>query len=109
MIILSPQGLARKTMKDILGYDYSRDDIGEIKIGNYKYSPIVMEEDYDECLQIKAREGDLVFYNLITYGYGETISWEDLEKAKNDLGKWGEKMCKKYNCNMKIEVSANYW
>ena len=109
MIILTPDGLARKTMREILGKDYSADDCPDVKIGEQDYHPIVMETDYDEDMQISAKEGDLVFYDLITYGYGEVVGWADLEKMKKKLEEWGNGMCKKHNCSMRIEVTANHW
>jgi hypothetical protein len=108
MAVLIPDGLSRKTMRDILT-EYLADDDGNIKIGNEEYHSLVMESDYEDSNQIAAKEGDLVFYDLVTYGYGEVIFWGDLEKRKVELEKWAQTVCVKHRCKFDIRVTANYW
>src|SRR3990167_9446580 len=91
MAVLTPQGLARQTMKAILHVDYSHDAAPQVTISGEDYDALVMESDYDESLQISAKEGDLVFYDLVTYGFGEVVTWASLEAPKTALGGVGER------------------
>ncbi len=109
MTVLRPDGLSRKTRREILGAAGITDVEKRIKIGSKKYDHIVMESDYDESLQIAADEGDIVFLNMVTYGYGETILWDKLKVQKNELEKWARETCDHHNCSYTIEVTANYW
>lgn len=108
MLAITPDDLTRKTLRAIQK-DYSIEDDDDIKIGSNEYHMKVMEEDYDEGSQIKAKEGDIVLYDLVTYGYGEVISWEDLDKLKCELDEWAKQASLKYNFSYKVFVSANYW
>jgi len=109
MAVLTPKGLARQTMANILGGPYKRDDHHDaIKLPE-GYTPIVMESDYDDGMQIGANEGDLVFYDLVTYGYGKVIAWADLEARKTRLEEWANEMAKVHDCTYRIDVSANFW
>lgn len=109
MAVLTPNGLSRKTMRDIRAKMEAEDEDDDIKIGGKDYRPIVMESDYEESFQISAQEGDLVFADMVTYGYGNTVSWEDLSSQKEELQKWADDVCKEFNCTFKIMVTANYW
>lgn len=113
MVVLTPKGLARQTMKAILqdeiGKDYDRESADQIKIGDQEYYPLVMESDYDEGFQISAKEGDLVFHDHATYGYGVVIAWAELEKRQAALAAWGKRVGEKHNCDYRVDVSANYW
>lgn len=111
MVVLTPDGLSRKTMRDILESTTMNDsEIDEqVVIDGVEYRPLVMEGDYDESWQIAANEGDLVFHDLFTYGYGESMSWDELEKRKHALEFWAVDICEKHNCTYDIRVSANYW
>jgi len=105
---LTPQGLSRKTRKDILAEtDTGEDD--DIKIGNINYHHEIMESDYHESWQISAREGDIIVFSLVTYGYGESIDWENLLQKKEDLEAWAVGVCERHHCQYKISVTANYW
>ena len=108
MAVLTPKGLARQTMAAILGKPYVRDH-HDVEIGGEDYHTLVMEEDYDDGMQISAKEGDLVFYDLVTYGYGEVIAWADLEARKAKLEEWAKNAAQIHACDWRIEVSANYW
>lgn len=96
-------------MLEILGEPYSRDDGQTVKIGAHDYSALVMESDYDEGMQVGAPEGDLVFHDLVTYGYGEVISWADLLQRQQALAAWAERTAAEHHCAWSIFVSANYW
>lgn len=109
MAVLTPKGLARQTMKAILGADYDRDSSNEIKVGGFGYSPLVMETEYDEGMQIAAKEGDLVFWDMVTYGYGEVVTWAALEAQKAALEVWAKTTSEAHDCDYRIDVSANYW
>jgi len=110
MVTLTPDNLSRKTMREILNFNGTEEDYdNEIQIEDSEYFHCIMESDYDESYQISAQEGDLVFFDMITYGYGERIEWEKLETQKKKLEKWAKEMCEKFNCSYKIFVSANNW
>ena len=69
----------------------------------------VMNDSYDTDWQISADEGDIVIFDLFTYGYGRVKEWSALEKQKDELEKWAKEMCEKFSCSYKIFVTANYW
>lgn len=108
MAVLKPDNLSRKTMREILS-ESNIDDDNDLKIGDAEYRHLVMESDYDEGYQISADEGDLVFFDMITYGYGENITWSKLEEKKTDLENWAIGICERHHCNYKIFITANYW
>ena len=117
LLTLTPDDLSRKTWKNILEeskvWKYQEEGVidleGEIKISGNNYHHRVMESDYNESMQISASEGDIVVYDMVTYGYGDVIEWDKLAKQKEELEEWAKIMCKKFNCNYKIFVTANYW
>lgn len=109
LLTLTPDNLSRKTWRDILEKSNVDKEDGKIKIGDHDYCHRVMESDYYEGMQISAKEGDIVFYNMITYGYGDVMEWSKLEKQKIDLEEWAKIICNKFNCSYKIFITANYW
>ena len=109
ILALTPDGLARKTYRAILE-DARIDSDGSFKIGGkYYHQHGVMEDDYDEVNQLGLPEGTIYVLSLVTYGYGETIKWADLEAQKVALEEWAKAVCEKHNCSAEILVSANYW
>ena len=52
---------------------------------------------------------DIILWDLVTYGYGERISWADIESQKDALEEWAKAICKKHKCSYEIFISANYW
>lgn len=108
LLTLTPDGLARKTYRAILG-EAGVDGDDNITIGDDGYNHRVMEEEYDESSQISAKEGDIVLWDLVTYGYGETIPWAKLEAQKHALEVWAKGVCERHKCSFEIFVSANYW
>lgn len=109
LLTLTPEGLARKTMRDILTAAGSGEDDDQIKIGGVDYYPIIMEGDYDDRYQLTSKAGDLLFFDYATYGYGEQIEWSKLEAQKKSLEAWAITICEKHHCSYKISVTANYW
>lgn len=108
-VALTPDNLTRKTLRNILE-ESETDSFGDgVKIGKHEYNSLVMESDYDEGYQISGDEGDIIFFDLVTYGYGETISWRLLEEQKEELEKWVKDICSRYSCTYNIFVTANYW
>ena len=108
LLVLTPDGLSRKTHRAIL------EEMGDPGDENFKiegemYHCIVMEDDYDETYQIMAKEGDICVFDLITYGYGERIDWDKLVGQHAILKNWAEDVCKRHNCTAKYYVTANYW
>ena len=110
LLKLTPDDLARKTYRAILAENnIGEDSSKDIKIDGTDYHHRVMEEDYDEGMQIAAKEGDIVVYDLVTYGYGEVITWAELEKQKNALAAWAQDVCARHHCKYEIVITANYW
>jgi hypothetical protein len=109
LLTLTPDDAARKTYRAILADAGVMDPSDDIKIGGENYHHEVMEDTYNESWQIAAQEGDLIFFDLVTYGYGEQIAWDKLEAQKNALEAWAKEVCEKHRCSYKISVTANYW
>lgn len=111
MAVLTPDDLSRKTMREILSFNgVSEGDFDkDIKINDIDYHTLIMEESYNNGWQISAKEGDLLFFNLVTYGYGERIEWNKLDNQKTHLEEWAKEMCKKFHCSYEIFITANYW
>jgi hypothetical protein len=109
ILALTPDDLARKTYRQILTEAGIESD-GELKIGSMSCNHHgVMECDYEEGIQLSLPEGTIYILDLVTYGYGEKIEWQDMELKKSEFTEWGRGVCERYNCTMKIFVSANYW
>jgi starvation-inducible outer membrane lipoprotein len=106
LLKLRPDGLARKTMREIAG---DIPDAADVKIGSHDYHRLVMESDYNDNWQLTAKEGDLLFFDLVTYGYGESIAWDKLVAQARELEDWALAMCAEHHCSYEIEVTANYW
>lgn len=107
-LALKPDNTARKTFRAIMEEAGLKED-DQIKIDGADYHVTVMEESYDDGYQIAADEGDIVLFDMVTYGYGETIEWSKLEKQKNALAAWADGVCQRHQCTAKIFVTANYW
>jgi hypothetical protein len=108
---LKPDSTTRKTHREIMA-EKPLDDkamTDDITIGSKEYHVTVMEQDYDEASQISADEGDIVFWHLVTYGYGETIEWNTLKVLEAELEEWAKVICAKHHCSYRIFVTANYW
>ncbi len=108
MVALKPDGLTRKTLRDILAEGDTRVE-DDVKIGENYYHTLAMESGYDEGYQISGDEGDVIIFNMITYGYGRKIAWEELEAEKNVLEEWAKQICERHHCTYQIFVTANYW
>ncbi len=108
LLVLKPDDLARKTMRAIR-QEAGVGDEDDIKIGKADYHLDVMEETYDEDKQIAADEGDIVMWDLVTYGYGEKIEWDKLAAQKAALDEWVKGVCERHKCAATIYISANYW
>lgn len=110
MAVLTPDNLTRKTARDILANSIlAIPNETDVKVGNTKYYMLIMESDYNEGMQIGAHEGDIVFHKHVTYDYGESILWSDLEKLKLELETWATEKSKLFNCTYEIRIGANYW
>lgn len=110
--VLTPDDLARKTYRAILDEaGISGDDnmkIGDEHFGG-AFSHRVMESDWDDCIQIAAPEGSVVFHTYLTYGYGERVTWDKVTAFKEALEKWSAGICERHHCTAEISVGANYW
>ena len=109
LLALTPDNLTRKTYRNICNESGIDCDDDYLVIGDNSYQVLIMESDYDNNYQIQAREGDIVVFDHVTYGYGRVVSWEDLEKQKKSLEDWAIGICERHNCTYKIFVTANYW
>jgi len=110
LLTLTPDDLSRKTYKAILADQGIKDDEDpEIKIGGTGFRIKVMEDGYDESYQIQAKEGDIALWDMITYGYGEVMEWENVEALKLALDAWAKPICEKLKCSYRIYITANYW
>lgn len=82
-----------------------RDEDG-VAIGSRVYRVLVMEGDYDDGYQIAAEEGDLVIFDFMTYGYGESIEFSGLVTAESELRAWSTARGLEFQTS---SVTANYW
>lgn len=111
MVVFTPDNLARKTHRAIVE-EYGLKDIDDkLQVGGDTYHHFVMEnsEGYHQGFQITAPEGSIVFFDYVTYGYGEVIDWDGLQKQKEPLEEWAKGICERHHCSYKIQVTANYW
>ena len=108
LLALTPEGLTRRTFKNILGFDFEKDET-DIKINDKSYHCVIMEDSYDEGWQVSAKEGDIVLLHMVTYGYGKTVEWDKVAKQKLELEEWAKKICELHDCTYKIFITANYW
>lgn len=109
MSVFKPDFGSRKTVREAFPQAKEEDYSHCVKIGDDKYSINIMESDYDEVLQIGAAEGDFVLYKLVTYGYGESISFNDLSEKVKLLTEFSYEICRNHSCTYQIRVGANYW
>ena len=112
LLTLTPDDLARKTYRAILadaGVKDEGEDTDAIKINGEDYHHEVMEDDYADGYQISAPEGSIILFGMVTYGYGEKITWDKLEKQKMELEAWAKDICARFHCAYTIEITANYW
>jgi len=108
-LALTPEDLARKTYRAIRVEAGAVNDDADITVGSENYHTVVMESDYDEGWQLSAKEGDILVFDLVTYGYGEEIAWDKLAAQKAELEQWAMGICERYHCTFSISVTANYW
>ena len=111
MAVLKVNGTTRKTVRalqEAYGKPSPHDD--DLVIGGTDYHVKAMEYDYDEGWQISAAEGDIVVFDLVTYGYGEYIPWDKLAAQQKALEQWCQEVSTAHNLeSFDIRVSANYW
>lgn len=109
LLRLKPDGLARKTYRAILEEAGVSDSDVTIKIASEDYHMRVMEEEYNDDFQISASEGEIIVFDMVTYGYGETIQWDKLAAQKAALEEWATGICERHKCSASFFVTANYW
>jgi hypothetical protein len=112
MAVFTPDDLPMKTHRAIMAdvpnpYEYDLEGL-QVEVGSEKYY-VKCCEGYDEDNQISARPGEIIAHSLITYGYGEFVTWDKLAGLKNDLEAWAKGICEKHKCSFEIRVLANYW
>ena len=110
LAVLTPDDLARKTYRALCAeYAGGEDSDNDFKIGSRSYHHEVMEGDYHESWQISAPEGSIIVFDLVTYGYGEFVTWQALREQYIALSEWATSVCDRYKCKFDIRVTANYW
>ena len=114
LLTITPDGLARQAMRAIRAEhpvvdDKEIVDDDEIMIGALPYKSMVMESTFDEDYQISGEEGDLIFWQFLTYGAGEQIDWETLVAQHAVLDAWAQDICARHHGTYRISISANYW
>ena len=98
-----------KTFREIVSDAGKEPSDAYFKIAGDNYHA-ELYEDYNTETQITATPGTIILYDLVTYGYGEIISWDKLEAQKVALEAWAKEACEKYRCGKyRIFVTANYW
>lgn len=106
---LIPDDLPSKTYREILALCGLTDDDPEVKIGDSDYSVRLMDGDYYESMQVRAPSGSIVFFETVTYGYGDVIAWDKLVAEKEALHAKLTEIAAQTKCRVEITVSANYW
>lgn len=108
---MTTDGTARKTFREIAEHEEAEISEGSftIKIGGRSYTVSVMEEDYDQDMQISGEEGQIVLHDFLTYGYGERLSLDALNMAIEELQHWAMQASKRHHCAYEISIGANYW
>ena len=108
---LMPDGTTRKTLRAILEEKKAveHQDADDITIGEHVYHTTVMESGYSDSWQLSAKEGEILFHDFLTYGYGGICEWEKLVAQQKALEEWAKIVCEKYKCTYRIFVTANYW
>lgn len=124
MCVLTPDDLARKTFRAIAAEQGAEvdDDTAELKVlgrtstwadgsvhVNTDFRMMVMEDNYHDSYQISAPEGSIVVHDYLTYGYGEVVTWSEVEEVKNKLDAWAKGVCERHKCSYEIKLTANYW
>jgi hypothetical protein len=108
MAVLTPESNPRETAKAIAEAN-NANEYDQILIGGVQYRCLLMRDEYDSNDQIGAKEGDFVVFDLVTYGYGATITWQNLCDRQQALEVWAAMASEKFHCKHEIFVSANYW
>ena len=87
--------------------DYDTEDTAvEIKINGKEYTCASAGADLDFA---RDDDGDVIVYDYMYQGTGSTITWDHLEKQKNELEAWARSVCKRHHCTYSIFVSAHYF
>ena len=127
---LEPDDVPRKTLREMLdehrkGFDRDSDGLIRVNehgsnyprllddnvfcIGNIVYRSKLMD-GYDESDQIDGEEGQIVLFDLMTYGYGESIAFDEVKRRAEALNAWAVENCPKHKISKwSVEVSANFW
>lgn len=108
LCVLTPDDLARKTARAIVGEQDAEEGTWSIQIEARRYTMCVMEDDYDEDNQISAPTGSIVLSSFLTYGYGEVIGIGEVQSAAEALRLWAVDACAKHHCTFHIVLGANY-
>jgi len=112
LVHFTPDDLARRTFRAMLAELGVADAVDPtVRIGNatYDFHLIVMEDEDDEELQVAAKEGEIVAWCCVTYGYYESIAWADLVQLIGVVDEWAKGLSGRVNCTYRISISANYW
>jgi hypothetical protein len=110
-LTIRPNGLTRQTWRAMIDDAGARvDEDPQVEIGGVKYSILAMETNWHDDYQVGAEEGDIVLFDMMTYGFGERIAFTEVKARADALDAWARAACEKYNCaSFEIHVTANYW
>jgi hypothetical protein len=99
-----------KTLRAIIAEAEEDFESGDITIGADDYMWRALEDDYDDGMQVGGPSGSIIFFDMVTYGYGDTIAWEKLETQQKALREWAEGICERHHCTLHgIFITANYF
>ena len=107
---LVPDDLPNKTFRAIVEENAEggmEDPSFEIEGDLYHF--VLAESDYDRAYQLRTKKGCIYALSMVTYGYGQTISWEEIATKKNNLEAWSVRTARIHNCEHTIGITANYW
>lgn len=111
ILLVTPDDLPWRTYQEMLDAFRAEDGDGYIKIGKHDYQIYVCDSDeYSEDYQIKAKEGQVVIFDMVTYGFGQVLTWNEMLEQKQELEAWAEANKEKFRfTKWEIRVGANYW
>lgn len=110
LLALTPDDTARKTYRAILEESGVKADGGSFEIGGTIYHHHgVMEDTWEENNQLSLPEGTIYVMDLVTYGYGDKVTWDKLVTQKAALDEWAKGICERHCCTAEVFVGANYW
>ncbi len=107
--ILIPDDLPSKTYRAVCAEVGAVGDDPSTHIGEQLFHLKLMDGDYDEGMQVSAPSGSTVFVGMVTYGYGDTMTWEEFVALRDALYARLTDIAAKVQASVEIRISANHW